>query len=816
MMSKQSLNTPDLTEQSLSNSQLQGAIIGLYGDVLQGWAQDMSRPSECLVVEVCIDGASVALARADQFRANETAGDPFHGFGVQLRQSWLDSAKHISARVANSDYWLMGELQLPTTPSQEPAPIASQVWHSGGLRLGGWSWDPDAPQRHVQITVREGSQVLGQVTCNTHHQALVYRASSDHGFSFDLPWEMADGKLHTLDIENDLGHPLSGSPITLCCWHDGLEGLLKLHQRAPTEQSMALLTQVAADQSMRLPKSAGFDHYPRWFEAFRPNAPAGEALHDSVGILLISEGDETLEAISLASLNMQPAAPLQVVKTASADVLPALEQLLEAGCEAVIPVMAGDHLSANAIEHLATLLDGGSAWGYADCDRDGPQGERSLPWLKPVWDIDLFIGADIFSPGAIFSAAILDKALALVPANTAQQTLDWDTFIAAIALATEHRNVSVAHFPHVLYHRNGSAPASPENAEPSTQRLRAIAWLAESLEPGACVSQLPNFKSLLRAHWPLPANLPRVSLIVPTRDQLGLLRACIEGLLSATDYPHLEIIVVDNQSSDPNTLVYFKELAERGVQVLPYPHPFNYSAINNFAVAQASGELIGLVNNDIEIIDANWLKEMVSQLLRPGVGAVGAKLLWPNRMVQHGGVVVGVNGLAAHTGNHLQQRDPGYMGLNQLTRRQSAVTAACLLLRRSLFDALDGLDENAFPVAFNDVDLCLRIRQQGLNLIWTPFAELIHAESASRGKDQTPEKYARGQREQQGFIKRWSQSGQSDPYYHPGLSLDYLSGPYGGLAIPPRNEVYVDQHAKILSRDPEPRVANAVIKGMNQ
>ncbi|EPM75850.1 glycosyl transferase family protein, partial [Pseudomonas syringae pv. actinidiae ICMP 18804] len=156
--------------------------------------------------------------------------------------------------------------------------------------------------------------------------------------------------------------------------------------------------------------------------------------------------------------------------------------------------------------------------------------------------------------------------------------------------------------------------------------------------------------------WPLPTTLPRVSLIVPTRDQLGLLRACIEGLLTATDYPNLEIIVVDNQSSDPHTLMYLQQLTERGVRVLPYPHAFNYSAINNYAVTQATGELIGLVNNDIEIIAADWLKEMVSQLLRPNVGAVGAKLLWPNRMVQHGGVVVGVNGLAAHTGNNLEQR----------------------------------------------------------------------------------------------------------------------------------------------------------------
>jgi GT2 family glycosyltransferase len=268
-----------------------------------------------------------------------------------------------------------------------------------------------------------------------------------------------------------------------------------------------------------------------------------------------------------------------------------------------------------------------------------------------------------------------------------------------------------------------------------------------------------------------------------------LLRTCIEGLLNDTDYPDLEIIVVDNQSSDPLTLDYLQTLPARGVKVLDHPHPFNYSTINNRAVEHATGEIIGLVNNDIEIIEGNWLKEMVSQLLRDNVGAVGAKLLWPNRMVQHGGVVVGINGLAAHAGNNLEENDAGYLATNQITRRQSAVTAACLLMRKSVFEALDGLDEKAFPVAFNDVDLCLRIQQSGLNLIWTAFAKLIHAESASRGKDISAEKRSRALREQQRFIERWALNGYSDPYYHPALSHDYLSGPYGGLAMPPKLEV---------------------------
>jgi GT2 family glycosyltransferase len=770
---------------------IKGTITGLYADVLQGWAMDCARPEERLVIEVMIDGACVALARADQFYPNADAGDEFHGFTVQLRQNWLNEARHISARVANQPLSLAGELWLPAPPNKEPAPVASQVWHSGGLRLSGWSWDADAPQRQVRITVREDSRVWAQTVCDQHHQALVYRTTSHHGFNLDLPWELADGKPHTLHIENDLGHPLSGSPIKLCCWPEGLEGMLKLleHQTVDT-RALMLLSEVAKEQTLRFPKSAGFHHYPQWFDTFQRIAPPpAQQRLGNAGLLLISEGDKGLENISLASLGDGDSRPSHLTTANAENLLPALRHLLDAGCTSIVPLKAGDHLASHALNQLIDVLDEGVAWAYADCDRDGPGGERSLPWLKPVWDIDMFIGADVFTPGAIFSADIIQQALSLLESAQPQQPVSWDLFAAGIVLATEKHQAKVVHLPKVLYHRNHNAPASPEQAQASADRQHAISWLCQSLVPGSTVETLPQFPSLLRVQWPLPSTLPRVSLVVPTRDQLGLLRTCIEGLLNDTDYPDLEIIVVDNQSSDPLTLDYLQTLPARGVKVLDHPHPFNYSTINNRAVEHATGEIIGLVNNDIEIIEGNWLKEMVSQLLRDNVGAVGAKLLWPNRMVQHGGVVVGINGLAAHAGNNLEENDAGYLATNQITRRQSAVTAACLLMRKSVFEALDGLDEKAFPVAFNDVDLCLRIQQSGLNLIWTAFAKLIHAESASRGKDISAEKRSRALREQQGFIERWGLNGYNDPYYHPALSHDYLSGAYGGLAMPPKTLV---------------------------
>jgi O-antigen biosynthesis protein len=635
----------------------------------------------------------------------------------------------------------------------------------------------------MEVTVREGNRIICNAICSMHTPALAHRNTSDHGFAMDLPWALADGEVHVLDVLNDLGQPLVGSPIRLCCWPEGLEGLLLKLDPAHDARTVALLTEVAKEQTLRLPKSTGWQHYPQWFETFqRLENLERPALQGRTGILLITDGDAPLEQTSLASLGEDRENIHKIAAGSSKDLKAALLHLLAAGCDRILPLKAGDQLAPQALPYLCELLDNGHAWAFADCDRDSPEGTRSLPWLKPVWDIDLFIGADVFTPGAIFGAVILDQALRLLSARDNESPIGWHDLTAAIALATQQSNASVCHLPRVLYHRSSNAPASPEQAEPSMQRLRAIEWLCDALAPGAKVSHVPNYPALLRVHWPLPKKLPRVSLIVPTRDQYKLLQACIEGLLNDTDYPDLEIIVVDNQSSDSDTLSYLEDIQSRGVTILKHPYRFNYSTINNRAIRSASGDLVGLVNNDIEIIASGWLKEMVAQLLRPEVGVVGAKLLWPNEMVQHGGVVVGINGLAAHSGNNLSNDDAGYIATNQLTRQQSAVTAACMLLRKEDFEGIGGLNETAYPVAFNDIDLCLRIVSSGKKTIWTASAVLIHAESASRGKDITRERRARADREQSNFIQQWS--GFIDEYYHPGLSRDYLTGPYGGLALP--------------------------------
>ncbi|MFK3943058.1 glycosyltransferase [Pseudomonas monteilii] len=786
-MFKAASNRPKSGLPYSTDTTVHGAILGLYGDVLQGWALDSAYIDRRLAVEIFIDGASVALTRADQFEPEAPMGDQFHGFAVQLKKNWLSDAKSITAQIANESIALEGQIEIPAPISQQPSTVTAQVWHSGGLRISGWAWDPAAPMRHVQIKVQEGTSLIAQVSCNEHHQALAYRKSTDHGFTIDLPWELADGNLHLLDVISDLGQTLPGSPIRLCCRPEGLEGLLRQMDVLKGDPTFSLLEKVAKEQALRLPKSAGWQSYPEWFEAFQklddtPPLP----LLGTIGIVLVSNGDKTSEQISLASFGGSETIVKKIVITSADEVSSALLQLLDVGCDRILPIMAGDRLASNALCYLSALLNKGSAWGYADCDRDDAQSKRSFPWLKPSWDIELFIGADIFTPGAIFGASIVKQALAVVPRRDGLMTCNWYQLTAAIALLTERDELHVVHLPKILYHRASNTPPSPEQCVPSVQRKQAIEWLCEQLVPGATISVVENYPALLRVHWPLPKILPRVSLIVPTRDQYKLLSTCIEGLLNNTDYPNLELIVVDNDSTEEKTIRYLEEIAKRGVIVIRHPFPFNYSTINNRAASIASGELIGLINNDIEIIHNGWLKEMVAQLAHPDTGAVGAKLLWPNDMVQHAGVVVGINGLAAHTGNNWHAEDAGYLGFNQISRRMSAVTAACLLTKAEVYRSLGGLDETFFPVAFNDVDYCMRVTKLGLKIIWNAHAKLIHAESASRGKDITNEKKARAAREQENFMERWTLHDWTDPYYHVGLSADYLSTPYGALALPPR------------------------------
>lgn len=268
---------------------------------------------------------------------------------------------------------------------------------------------------------------------------------------------------------------------------------------------------------------------------------------------------------------------------------------------------------------------------------------------------------------------------------------------------------------------------------------------------------------------------PKISIIIPNKDHVEDLRRCITSIIEKSTYDNYEIIVVENNSETREIFAYYEELANNpAVKIITYKGDFNYSAINNLGVSEASGEYVLLLNNDIQIITVNWMEELLMYAQRPDVGAVGAKLYYPDKTIQHAGVVIG---LGAHrTAGHVHYRQKrenlGYMGRLCYAQNMSAVTGACLLVKKALYEEAGGLDES-FAVSLNDVDFCLKLRRLGYLNVFTPFAEAYHYESASRGSDMTGEAATRYNAESARFREKWKAELEAgDPYYNPNFSLD--------------------------------------------
>jgi GT2 family glycosyltransferase len=262
---------------------------------------------------------------------------------------------------------------------------------------------------------------------------------------------------------------------------------------------------------------------------------------------------------------------------------------------------------------------------------------------------------------------------------------------------------------------------------------------------------------------------PLVSIIIPFKDKMDILKVCLNSIFEKTTYKNYEIILIDNASELLETIEYMKEVENcPRVRLFHYNAPFNYSAINNFAVLQSKGDYLLLLNNDTEVIEPEWIENMLEHAQRPEVGAVGAKLLYPVNLIQHAGVIIGVGGVANHAFSKKGFDDPGYFGLINSTRNLSAVTAACMMTRRDVYEKMHGLDEENLAVAFNDVDFCLRLREQGYLIVYTPYALLYHHESLSRGYDVNFNEEYFIRRRHQGILK------QGDPYYNPNLTQERL------------------------------------------
>jgi len=425
---------------------------------------------------------------------------------------------------------------------------------------------------------------------------------------------------------------------------------------------------------------------------------------------------------------------------------------------------------------------------YSDEDKVDEEGVRSGPYFKSDWNIDLFYSQNMFSHLGVLRADLVRSVGGFQLGMQGSQ--DWDLVLRCMERVLPSQ---ILHVPRVLYHwriHDDSTARSPD-AKP----YAAIAGeraLNEHLGRQGVNGKAEYFGTGYRVRYALPSNPPLVSLIIPTRNGVDLLRQCVDSILVRTTYDNYEIIIVDNGSDDPAILDYFESFKNLDlVRVIRDDREFNYSALNNMAITHARGEVVGLINNDIEVISPEWLSEMVSLAMQPGVGAVGAKLWYPDKTIQHAGVVLGVGGVASHAHKGNSEGDNGYFGRAHLIQSFSAVTAACLVIKKDRYLAVNGLDEENLKVAFNDVDFCLRLREAGYRNVWTPYAELFHHESATRGADATPEKQERFNREVNFMLTRWGSLLTADPAYNPNLTLHADDFTY---AWPPRLELLSTAH----------------------
>jgi GT2 family glycosyltransferase len=441
----------------------------------------------------------------------------------------------------------------------------------------------------------------------------------------------------------------------------------------------------------------------------------------------------------------------------------------------------GDELRPHALLRVAESVaaDPELAIVYSDEDRIDAAGQRADPDFKPDWNPDLLCSHDYFGGLTSIRAALLREAGGF--GERFDGNGNYDLVLRCIEKIPATR---IRHIPEILYHRQAIGnPGASASDNASAAGARALAAHLRRIGTEATIETMGLPATFNRVRRTLPRPAPRISLIVPTRDRVELLRMCVESILAKSTYPDFEIVVVDNQSRERGALEYLDALRNRErVRVLTYDAPFNYSAINNWTAQRCDGRLLGLVNNDIEVITPDWMEELAGFALRANTGAVGAMLYYPDDTIQHAGVLLGMLGLAGHIGCRKPRGWPGHAGRGLVAQNLSAVTGACLLVRREVFEEVGGLDER-LPVAFNDIDFCLRIRERGYRNVWTPFAELYHHESASRGEDDTVEKLARFRREVAFMQQRWGTALRDDPAYNPNLSLQSHCFE---LAFPPR------------------------------
>lgn len=754
-----------------------------------GYVVDPAEPARRFVVELLVDGLPLKVARADEHvhaLAAQQVGDGCYGFSFSVGDGTLSDARVVEARLANLGTPVGAPIALngPARDGADPSGPGAVRWLTG-LRFSGWMAEADSGTA-ADVLV-DGELVMDVRASGWTHLGNGEDARAVRAFDFHLPERFGDGRLHRLAAVTATGEHLRGSPVTFAAFADGLERAVAALGQLESEKLRGELF----DRLM--PMSVPFTDYQRWCARWLAPAPAPVAMQGAVMMVGAGSMDDTLDSLHEQAHGDWVAAALPATTEVAGFDPQQARAFLDgdaAASEFIVFGLAGTLLAPAALARIAAALTKypQAQAVYGDVDIAGEDG-TVWPLAFPAFDYERMLEQGYCAHLFALRREAARRALAAGAESLYRlfnAVLDTDEAAAG----------SVVHLPGAL----GILP--PFDIAVARGAL-AAATRAHLRQRGVEARVVPHAGSVLPAVQVSRAPGPlHPTIVIPTRNRQALLRDCIESIRPVIERRDAELIVVDNDSSEEDALDYLAAIDGDIARVLRAPGAFNFARLNNLAAEAAGGDVLCLLNNDIKALDDRWLDEMLGRLADPVVGAVGAVLLWPSGVVQHGGVVLGPSFAAAHAFNDRVARDGGYGDLLNVAHECSALTAACLVTRRDDYLDVGGMDELRFPVNFNDVDLCLKLRARGQRIVLTPHAQLLHLESASRGSDRQPDRRQRFERELQNLRAKWGEVIASDPYYSPVLSLDPV--PYSALAWPLRG---------MASRLNEPPVAVPVPPG---
>jgi GT2 family glycosyltransferase/tetratricopeptide (TPR) repeat protein len=805
--------------------------LGLAGEALSVF-QALEKIPHAPYVRPEIEGLGVARINAAHFRTMPTvASDPLPRMsdGLQLADLHLqetlkqqaqfredEDAKLAPRRDRRRPAWAKS-VQIPVTME----PVAHLVVENGAYRattanprmrveiINPFEFS-DVEESWIELTLRiDAREIIVDPVLLIEHKAgwadftavpLVRRSSHVFGALVRIRGPVLDLRLDpihssgTFTISQPRLKRLSAMSVLLRALTDNRTGRASKFLRAWISKPQAWDTLL--EEHFRQPIK---DPYERWIERFdKPqklqSAPRSEVRSKIRIGLLLPVAERELEAfrLTLESLKAQTRTNWELLvlvddsgsgklgASISAEVEKdarvgmfrvaaeaGLGAWLEIGrtklqAEFVGHIQAGDRLSSGAVEALAGYLaehDGLRAL-YCDDDLFGEDGKRHSPRFKPDWNADYCHCYDYVGRSVVYSAAAVRDA-----GGYRSRFLGNEDFDLLLRVASTSDEGEIGHLARPLWHYANAIPEKDIKAP--VEDVLAAGDPAISVEYG-------EVSGTLKLVWPTPSPPPHVTIIIPTRDRVDLLKRAVDTILTLTDYPAFDIIVVDNGSVEAESLEYFAEVAKPDkVSILRDDGAFNFSRLNNRAADVAVGSVLALVNNDVEVVDGRWLSEMVPMAVDRAVGAVGAKLLYASGHVQHAGIVGGVGYVAAHGHKYFRGDDRGYMNRLVVQQETIAVTAACLVVEAAKYQAVGGLDEENLTVAFNDVDLCLKLAQRGWRTMFTPCAILHHHESLSRGLDIGGLRAARFKKEADHMIAKWGETLLEDRFYSPSLTRNH-------------------------------------------